>query len=97
MARYPLPKIVTSEAVPPDRVLLVTPGESLDISTPDGKTRRIEVRPPSIAMIVGLRHDCTFPGCQLSLGHPLPHCCVSPARPGAYLITEDNGHIIRAV
>lgn len=43
--------------------------------------------------LVGLRHDCTFPGCQLSAGHPPPHCL--PAAGGRYQMVDDNGNILR--
>jgi hypothetical protein len=46
--------------------------------------------------------DCTYPGCQLSAGHPPPHCCVWPSavmlksgRPAGYLMIDDNGNVLR--
>ena len=45
----------------------------------------------------GLRHDCTFNGCQLSLGHPPPHCVVDLVRSGRYLIIDDNGKVLREI
>jgi hypothetical protein len=50
--------------------------------------------------------DCTYPGCQLSAGHPPPHCCVWPSavmwdsngrgpRRAGYLMIDDNGNVLR--
>lgn len=37
---------------------------------------------------------CSFPSCQLSNGHPLPHC-VKPANGTHYLIMDDAGNVLR--
>lgn len=46
--------------------------------------------------------DCTYPGCQLSAGHPLPHCVGSSTlearRPGSgaeYWMVDDEGNVLR--
>lgn len=40
----------------------------------------------------GLRQDCTFPRCQLSLGHPSPHCLEWRS---VYLMVDDDGNVLR--
>jgi hypothetical protein len=44
---------------------------------------------------------CPFPGCQLSLGHPLPHCVIgrpdSPESPKPYLMIDGDGKVLRVV
>lgn len=95
--KYPMPQIVASEGVPPDTVLLVTPGEYLDITMPDGAVHRVQTKPPRGAMIYGLRHDCTFPGCQLSLGHPPPHCVADPDGADQYLMIDADGSVLRSL
>jgi hypothetical protein len=37
--------------------------------------------------------DCPVFGCQLSAGHPPPHCL--PAAGGRYQMVDDNGNILR--
>jgi hypothetical protein len=72
----------------------------LDIGEPSGELRqRVEM-----TALVG-RQDCTYPGCQLSLGHPPTHCCVWPSavmlsagryqRRAGYLMIDDNGNVLR--
>jgi hypothetical protein len=46
--------------------------------------------------------DCTYPGCQLSAGHPLPHCVgastLEARRPGSgaeYWMVDDEGNVLR--
>jgi hypothetical protein len=95
-----MPQIVTSDLIPPDRVLLVTPGEYLNVTKPNGDVQRIEIKPPRGTMIYNVgapREDCAFPRCQLSLGHPPTHCCSSQSRPGLYLMVDDNGNVLREI
>lgn len=40
-----------------------------------------------------LRHDCPFQLCQLSAGHPPPHCCTDGS--GLYLMVDEDGRILR--
>lgn len=39
------------------------------------------------------RQDCHVFGCQLSLGHPLPHCCIAAG--GRYQMVDEHGTILR--
>jgi hypothetical protein len=50
------------------------------------------------------RQDCTYPGCQLSLGHPPPHCVGAstlearrPASGAEYWMVDDNGTVLRRI
>jgi hypothetical protein len=46
------------------------------------------------------RHDCPFSGCQLSAGHPVPHC-VNPNQDGSasreYWIMDDDHTLLRRI
>lgn len=43
------------------------------------------------------RADCTFPGCQLSLGHPPPHCVADPDGADQYLMIDADGSVLRSL
>lgn len=47
-------EVVESCGVPPGTVMIVTPGEYVDVTTPDGRTRRVEIKTPSGAIITGI-------------------------------------------
>lgn len=61
--------------------------------------------PDAIALVSGdsvhvirslRRHDCAFPGCQLSLGHPLPHCVLAPEG-GRYQMMDEDHNVLREI
>jgi hypothetical protein len=67
-----------------------------DIEAAAERGRRRDEERLAVAMYLP-RHDCDFPGCQLSAGHPPPHCVEDLLRSGRYLIIDDNGKVLREV
>lgn len=45
---------VASDAVPPNSLYLLRRGKSVDVTTPDGNTRRVEVEPPTVTAITNI-------------------------------------------
>jgi hypothetical protein len=49
-----LGSFVTSDVVPVDSLIIFQPGESWDVTKPDGSVQRFEVRPPTGAIIMNI-------------------------------------------
>jgi hypothetical protein len=72
---------------------MADPTTYIEFSTPSSPHRsRVEAQ----YLRANERQDCTFPGCQLSLGHPPPHCVTTPADSNTgYWMVDDDGKVLR--